>query len=386
MFEQSAFVPRSDLRRARGARVLLCGEPDGIRDTTTALQNHGVVITQHGEMPTPPAMDYCDLMILHTHPDDMASVEVAAECCRGTRRPYCVIFSDDAPEARLRAFTLGAADVMSARWTPSELSAHILRLLSTQARNTHARCIHATLRKRMSEQSRMLDHTRLEMVYRLGRAAEYRDNETGQHVVRVGLFSAIVAKHMGMARRQVQLMQHASPLHDIGKIGIADAILLKSGPLSPREWAIMKQHTVIGAAILGGTDDELLEMARVIALTHHERWDGKGYPAGLVRDEIPLCGRIASVCDVYDALTSDRPYKKRWRHTDALTYLRRGRGTQFDPDVVDAFVASLPQIRDIQRVHSDSAAPSNRYCGGGYGQTLEEIGALDWAGLTTQPG
>ncbi len=381
MFGHSPLIESSDLRRARGTRVLVWSDTEATRELNTALERHGVIVKRRAGTSVPDwsriAGD-CDLVVIHARAGAFTVMEGLSTFSKELCIPFCVVFSDDDPDDRVRALTLGAADVMSTRWSRVELIARIVKLLANHMRYTHARCVHATLRKRMSDKNRLLDCTRLEMVHRLGRAAEYRDNETGQHVVRVGLFCEIIGKHLAMPRRQVQLLRHASPLHDIGKIGVADAILLKAGPLSPEEWQIMKQHTVIGAEILSGTDDELLEMARVIALTHHERWDGEGYPAGLAGDDIPLCGRIASVCDVYDALTSDRPYKKRWAHKDALLYIKRGSGSQFDPDVVNAFVASLTRIRSVQRRHSDSGAPNNVYCGGSFGPPVDGTCSSDW--------
>ena len=222
------------------------------------------------------------------------------------------------------------------------------------------------------------------MVHRLGRAAEFRDNETGQHVIRVGMFCEIVGQQLRIPNRSVQLLRHAAPLHDIGKIGVADAILLKKGPPASHEWEIMQQHTVIGSEILSGTENELLEMARIVALTHHERWDGNGYPGHLKAADIPLYGRIAAVCDVYDALTSDRPYKRAWRHGRAIDYLVAGRGTHFDPEVVDAFLASLDQIQMVSADYRDDSAPANVYRGGGSSMALEGMGLpLDPEGLLT---
>lgn len=384
MPQHAPMVANSDLRRARNARVLVFGSGRELREVCALLRQEGIDVRNH-PYPNGPEWSFsgkdCDVALCYVSGGDVRTIDAVTHGCRRYAMPCCVMLAEDNPQERLRSHALGAADVVCARWSPFEIAARIVRLLAGQVRLTRAHCVHATLRKRMSDKNRQLDWTRLEMVHRLGRAAEYRDNETGQHVVRVGLFCEIVGHRLALPSHQVQLLRHASPLHDIGKIGVADAILLKSGPLSEQEWAIMKQHTVIGAEILAGTNDELLEMARVIALTHHERWDGKGYPAGLSGEDIPMCGRIASVCDVYDALTSDRPYKKRWSHSDALGYLKRGRGTQFNPDVVDAFVASLPKIRAVQRRHSDNRAPNNVYCGAHFPASPTAGSNSDWVDM-----
>jgi len=380
----ASVLANSDLRRARNARVLVCGSGRELREVCALLKQEGIAVRNH---PYPNGPDWvfsgrnCDVALCYSPRGELAAIDALAQGCREHAMPCCVMIAKDDPQERLHIHALGVTDVVCAHWSPFEIAARMVRLLADQVRLTHARCVHATLRKRMSDKNRQLDWTRLEMVHRLGRAAEYRDNETGQHVIRVGLFCEIIGRRLAMPVRQVQLLRHASPLHDIGKIGVADAILLKSGPLCDEEWTIMKQHTVIGAEILAGTDDELLEMARVIALTHHERWDGQGYPAGLSGEDIPMCGRIASVCDVYDALTSDRPYKKRWSRTDALAYLKRGRGTQFDPDVVNAFVASLSKIRSVQHRHSDNGAPNNVYCGASFPSESTTGCNADWIGM-----
>ena len=181
----------------------------------------------------------------------------------------------------------------------------------------------------------------------LARAGEYRDADTGEHIHRMAKMCAAVARRLGQELSWVEQLEAASPLHDVGKIGIPDAILLKPGKLTEEEMAVMRRHTEIGTDIIPKNGHEILQMARRIALTHHERWDGKGYPAGLSGEEIPLEGRIAAVCDVYDALRSKRPYKRPWTHEEAVRYLSENRGTQFDPKVVDAFLHALPEIEKI---------------------------------------
>ncbi|MBS4097549.1 MAG: HD domain-containing protein, partial [Sulfuricella sp.] len=211
---------------------------------------------------------------------------------------------------------------------------------------------------------RELQNTRLEIIHRLGRAIEYHDNDTGLHIVRMSRYCERLARALGLPGEQCEMLLHTAPMHDIGKVAISDNILLKPGPLDPGEFEIIKTHTTIGAAILAGHPSKLMEMAHDIALTHHEKWDGTGYPHGLKGPNIPIEGRIAAVCDVFDALTNDRPYKKRWTNEAAIAYLHDNRGSGFDPALVDAFDAALPGILEIQKCFLepgtlDNAAPAS---------------------------
>jgi putative two-component system response regulator len=191
------------------------------------------------------------------------------------------------------------------------------------------------------------------VVRRLGRAAEYRDNETGYHIIRMSQMSALLARKLGWSEADTELMLNASPMHDIGKIGIPDHILLKPGKFEPAEWEIMKTHAAIGGELLDGDDSALLRLAREIALSHHEKWDGSGYPNGLADEAIPQSGRIVAVADVFDALTSVRPYKKAWSVEDAVNFIRDNSGSHFDPDVVASFEFCLSDIIKIREKHQE---------------------------------
>jgi putative two-component system response regulator len=193
-----------------------------------------------------------------------------------------------------------------------------------------------------------LKKTRLEIVQRLGLAAEYKDNETGLHVIRMSHYSHIIARAAGFDEAMAEDLLHAAPMHDIGKIGIPDSILQKPGKLTPDEWAVMREHPVIGARIIGVHPAGLLHMAHDIALTHHERWDGSGYPRGLQGEDIPMVGRIVAVADVFDALTTQRPYKKAWPLNEAIAYIREQRGKHFDPQLVELFLEQLPAILEVK--------------------------------------
>jgi putative two-component system response regulator len=195
--------------------------------------------------------------------------------------------------------------------------------------------------------------TSLDTIYRLARAAEYRDEDTGAHINRMSQYSAAIAREMGLGDREVENILYAAPMHDVGKIGIPDRILLKTGSLNEDEWEVMKKHPIIGAEILRGSDAEFIQMAETIALTHHEKWDGSGYPQGLRGSEIPLAGRIAALADIFDALTSTRPYRKALPVEEALEIIKQGRGSHFDPDVVDAFLAITDEILAIRDSYQD---------------------------------
>lgn len=208
----------------------------------------------------------------------------------------------------------------------------------------------------LDERNRALRETQLEIVKRLGRAAEYRDNETGLHVIRMSLFSAHLGKAAELSDEECEMLLQASPMHDIGKIGIPDHILLKPAKLDDKEWEIMKTHTEIGKEILKGSKSPLLKMAEAIAITHQEKWDGSGYPRGLKGEAIPLVGRICAICDVFDALTSVRPYKKAWSVEEAMALLEKESGKHFDPELVPLFKQVLPKILEIKEKYSESHA------------------------------
>ncbi|MEY3011510.1 MAG: Cyclic di-GMP phosphodiesterase response regulator RpfG [Pseudomonadota bacterium] len=204
------------------------------------------------------------------------------------------------------------------------------------------------LLERLRGKNNQLVEASRETIMRLARAAEYRDGDTGEHVDRMSSYSQVVARRMGMSPDEIALIKLAAPMHDVGKIGIPDAILLKNGKLTPEEYEVMKQHPLIGARILSGSHSQLLRMAEQIAATHHEKWDGSGYPLGLAGNEIPLAGRIVALADVFDALTSPRVYKDAWSIDESVAYVRGLSGTHFDPRVVDAFMACLDELLEIR--------------------------------------
>ncbi len=192
-----------------------------------------------------------------------------------------------------------------------------------------------------------LHESQLEVVRRLGRAAESRDYGTGMHITRMSRIAHLIARAARLDPDQCELLLHAAPMHDIGKIGIPDAILLKPGPLDPDEWEEMKRHTTIGAELLAGSHSPVVQLGEVIALTHHERWDGSGYPHGVAGDATPLVGRICAIADVFDALISERPYKDAWDHQSAANEIASQAGRQFDPELVDLFLGLQPALEHL---------------------------------------
>lgn len=198
-----------------------------------------------------------------------------------------------------------------------------------------------------------LRESRLHIIQRLGRAAEYKDNETGMHVIRMSHFARLLALAAGCDADWAQDLFYAAPMHDVGKIGTPDAILQKPGKLTPEEWVVMRRHPEVGAAILGEHPAGVLRLAREVALGHHEKWDGSGYPQGLAGEAIPLAARIVALADVFDALTSERPYKAAWTPEDALAHIQAQAGQHFDPALVALFVPLLAQLLEVRQRWAD---------------------------------
>jgi putative two-component system response regulator len=279
-------------------------------------------------------------------------------------------------DLKRRALELGAADLLTKPVEPADLVARLRSVLRLKACQDELKAYNDSLERRVEQRTTELFYSRLDIIWRLGKVAEQRDEDTGNHVVRVGFYSRLVAEALGAHHGFQESTFLAAPLHDIGKIGIPDRILLKRGALSPGELATMKQHCRIGERILReesrvGTaffhwravnsqfataefQNPILEVAAEIALTHHERWDGKGYPQGLAREDIPLASRIVAACDVYDALTSTRPYRSAYGEAEALEMMQKESGKHFDPDVYKAFVKALPAVRSVRAQFPDT--------------------------------
>lgn len=273
-----------------------------------------------------------DLVLLDVMMPGLSGYEVCESLKQDeqtTRIPVIFVTALSDVDDEARGFELGAVDYIT-----KPVSAPIVR---ARVKN------HLSL-VRVDE----LAETRLAVVQRLGRAAEYKDNETGLHVIRMSHYSQLIALKAGLGETWADTLLNAAPMHDVGKIGIPDAILQKPGKLDAEEWAIMQSHAEIGAEIIGEDGSALLDMAREVALNHHEKWDGSGYPAGLSGEDIPLSARIVAIADVFDALTSERPYKKAWSIEDATNLLREQTGKHFDPALVDAFFQCLLEILQVR--------------------------------------
>jgi putative two-component system response regulator len=289
--------------------------------------------------------------------------------------PVLILTASCERDTKLRALEAGATDFLEKPVDPSELLPRVRNALWIKAHHDHLARQTEQLEGAVRQRTEELAASRLEVVQCLARAAEFRDDNTGRHVIRVGRYAGIIGKKMGLADEYVHLLELAAQLHDVGKIGIPDDVLLKAGTLSPEEFDViqkhcgygkkvfeqasekdrvaMQQHPMLGARMLDCTSSPLIQIAARTALTHHERWDGTGYPLGLAGEDIPLEGRITAVADVFDALSSRRPYKPAFPLAKCFQILEEGRGKHFDPTVLDAFFQAREEIIRIQLEHAD---------------------------------
>jgi putative two-component system response regulator len=255
--------------------------------------------------------------------------------------PILVLTADLTAEAKRKALATGAKDFLPKPFDAGELLLRIQNLLNTRALYKHIQIHNKSLENRVEERTRALAAAEIEILDRLALAAEYRDDETGQHTHRVGLLAAMMAEAIGQSAEEVEFLRLAAPLHDVGKIGIPDRVLLKPGKLTPEEMEIMRSHTTIGGDILAGSRFPVLQLARQIAVAHHERWDGTGYPQRISGECIPVAARITAIADVFDALTHARPYKEAWPVERAIATIKEESGRHFDPMLASAFVSIL---------------------------------------------
>jgi response regulator RpfG family c-di-GMP phosphodiesterase len=263
--------------------------------------------------------------------------------------PVLMVTANHDTELRHSALQTGVTDFLNKPLDNVEFVARVKNMLALRASHKESRDRASWLAAEVRKATEKLVAQERSTIFCLSRAAEYRDPETGSHILRMAHYSRQIAGVLGLSAELQDLLLQAAPMHDIGKVGTPDAILLKPGRLSPEEFAIMKQHAAIGYKILSAMTSPLLATAAEIAYTHHEKYDGSGYPRGLKGDEIPLFGRIVAVADVFDALTSARPYKRPWSVDEAADFLKAGRGAHFDPACVDAFLQdwdAVMQIRD----------------------------------------
>jgi putative two-component system response regulator len=273
--------------------------------------------------------------------------------------PILVITGEEKLETRFQALKSGAKDFLYKPYDPVEVLLRVRNLIEVRMLHNEIRDQNKILEEKVHERTQQLYDAQLDVIQRLARAVEYRDQETGFHIVRMSRYCECLSKKMGLSPKECELVLMASPLHDIGKIGIPDSILQKPGKLTPEEWETMKRHTIIGYELLSGSSSEFLEVGRTIALTHHEKWDGTGYPKGLKGEEIPLIGHICGLCDVFDALMTERPYKRAWTMKETVAEIEKGRSKHFNPKLVDSFLDVLPEIKDIQEKYKDQENHKN---------------------------
>lgn len=273
--------------------------------------------------------------------------------------PILMLTGDMDRDVRYRALIAGANDFLTKPIDHIELSARVKNMLALRRSEQRLRDRAAWLTEEVQKATATIVQREQETIYKLARAAEFRDQDTGAHIKRMAHYSRLIALNLGLPAEECELLLHAAPMHDIGKVGIPDNILLKPGALDPEETRTMRSHAAIGHQILDGSDSPLLQMAAVIALTHHERFDGSGYPQGLCGTAIPLFGRIVTVADVFDALSSRRPYKGPWTADDARNYMQQHAGGHFDPACVEALLSSWDEVMLIAARFPDATTPQN---------------------------
>jgi putative two-component system response regulator len=337
-------------------------EPANVKLLQVLLDRAGyrnvVALTDAREVEAAAANMAFDLIILDLnmpHLNGFAVMELLHARLGTTAPPVLMLTAQHDREFRVRALRSGARDFVGKPFDYPEFLARVRNLLEAHAYQVLLRNNNSLLESQVRARTAELHDSRLQVVRHLGRAAEYRDNETGLHIIRMSKISVSIARSLDWPDARCDLLLNASPMHDIGKIGIPDHILLKPARLDAEEWSVMQRHTVIGGEILAGESAELLRMAHEIALNHHEKWDGSGYPQGLRGESIPVTARIVAIADVFDALTSRRPYKPAWPVNDATAWIRAQAGQHFDPDITERFFAALPAVVAIARDYAEPA-------------------------------
>jgi putative two-component system response regulator len=347
-------------RGPQAPRVLVVDDDEGVRDLVARIMgDHGYVVDLAdcaAEARSLAAENEFDLAICDVHMPGDSGLRLAGEL-RGPDHDVAVLMlsgiSD--PSIAEMAADQGAFGYLTKPFTENQLLINVANVIRRH-RHENAVGVELTeLERAVAERTAELEasnqalrDSRKQTIRYLARAVELRDRETGGHAGRIGETTALIADEFGLDAEAAELLGEAAIMHDVGKIGTPDSVLRKPGPLEPEERKTMQEHTVLGHELLAGSGVELLDLAAEVALTHHERFDGSGYPAGLVGDEIPISGRIVAVADVFDALTSDRVYRPRFAMETALEMMREGAGTQFDAGVVDAFFRRLPEVVTVR--------------------------------------
>jgi len=297
-----------------------------------------------------------DLILLDIRMPGMSGIDVLQKLrviASNDFLPVIVLTAQTDPETRQEALLAGAKDFLTKPFTDWEVLLRIKNTLETRLFYTRQVLRADMLESAVLKRTKKIRETQFEIVQRLGAAGELRDNETGAHVKRMSHICGLLAAKRGMGAEFSELLLYASTMHDVGKIGIPDSILLKPGKLSRDEWQVMQQHPKIGAQIIGNHDSALLNLARETALFHHEKWDGSGYPHAIFGEEIPVSARIAAISDVFDALTSERPYKAAWSVDRAVELLKEESERHFDPSIVEIFIENLDEIIIIKERYRD---------------------------------
>ncbi|MEM9458329.1 MAG: two-component system response regulator [Myxococcota bacterium] len=363
------------------ARILVVDDEAGVRRVLNRL------LSSEGYEVLEAASGQEALELLWTHGADTVLLDVmmprmdGLEVCRRIRKnsrtahtPVVFITAAVDRQFRRQARKAGADDFLPKPFDEVELLARVNNTVRMKLYYDGLTRERNRLRNEVDGRTRALDEAtdrlervteelrvaREETIARLARAAEFRDDETAAHLQRMSHYCYLIAQKKRLDPYTCEMLRIASPMHDVGKIGIPDHILLKPGRLTPDEYAVMKKHAEIGYQILSGSESPLVKLAANIAHTHHEKWDGSGYPRGLKDDSIPIEGRIAAVADVFDALTSERPYKKAWPIEDAVALLERGRGAHFDPELVDLFLGSMDEVLEIKDEFRDQVPETPR--------------------------
>ena len=315
----------------------------------TAVSDPREVVPLHTAAP----FDLILLDLSMPHMDGFAVMAALKEARPGVALPVLVLTAQTDYESRIRALDLGARDFLTKPFDRLEVLARIRNHLEVQVLHRQLREHNLLLEDKVRARTQDLHDSQLEIVRRLSRAAEYRDYETGLHVVRMSQYAAALGRAIGLPRAEWERIQDAAPMHDVGKIGIPDRFLHKPAKLDPEVWAIMQTHAQIGADLLDGHPAPLLQCAAEIALSHHEKWDGQGYPRALAGLAIPLTGRIVAVADVFDALTTARPYKSPWTPAAAFAFIAEQAGRHFDPRLAEAFQGIAAEVLEIRERYAE---------------------------------
>ncbi|MBE9525502.1 MAG: response regulator [Proteobacteria bacterium] len=349
-----------DIESKKGRILIIDDEPANLKLLNKIIGSQGydnlVLIQDPREVLSAYKEQQTDLILLDINMPYMDGFEVMKklkELNDPIMPPIIILTVQHGQEYLLRALNEGARDFVTKPFDRVELLARVRNLLEAHIAHRMLHDQKSVLDELVRHRTEELQKAQLEVINRLGMAAEYRDEDTGSHIIRMSHICFLLAQGIGWSQPDAELILHASPMHDVGKIGIPDGIMLKPAKLDADEWAIMKTHASIGGDLLKDENSPLMKMACEIALTHHEKWDGSGYPCGLSAEAIPQSGRIAALADVFDALTSERPYKKTWTIEAAVDLIKSESGQHFDPAIVEVFLLKLPQIIKICRQFSN---------------------------------